>query len=198
MSNSEATLKMLFSIEDSDWPPIIAGAIEAADVSSALKGQILKQAAQIEWDAIFSEIVDKVSGLLDMSLPEIMMAAWNKYELFAEFLDEEKYPPEESALVPLAKHSLSSEHHPSVEVRVNDQSVAELRFTIRLTLHLQGAILKIQDKHVREIRLGKVGGEGSIKCGEFEIASQEFDSKTLPGSIALDPGLEIPAITRPH
>ena len=198
MSDSDATLNTIFSVEVSDLPPIIAAAIESTDVSSALKGQILNDIAQFEWDTIFGAIVDKVSGLLDISLAEIMVAAWNKYGLLAECLDEEKYSPEESVLVTLAKHSLSSEHHPSVEVLANDQSVAELSFTIKLTLHLQGAVLKIQDKKIREIRLGEVGGEGSIKCGEFEIAKREFDSTTLPGSISLDPGLEIPAIAKSH
>lgn len=198
MSDSNATLNTIFSIEVSDLPPMIASAIESTDVSSTLKGQILKHAADFDWDTIFGAIVNKVSGLLDMGLAEIMVAAWNKYELLADCLDEEKYSPEESVLVTLAEHSLSSEHHPAVEVLVNDQSAAELRFAIRLTLHLQGAVLKIQDKKIREIRLGEVGGDGSIKCGEFEIAKRQFDSTTLPGSISLNPGLTIPEIARSH
>lgn len=198
MSESEATLKSLFSLEVSDLPPLIAAALESADGSAAMKGQILQKAAKIDWDTIFTEIVEKVSGLLDMNMADIMMAAWSKYELLAQYRDEAKYPPGESALVPLAKHSLSSEHKPSVEVLVNDQSLAELAFSIKLTLHLDGAVLKIQDKKIREIRLGKVGGEGSIKCGDFQIAKKAFDSATLPGSIALDPGLEIPEVVGPQ
>lgn len=196
MSDSDASLKSIFSIEVSDLPPMITAAIESTDASSGLKAQILKHAGQFDWSSVFGTIVEKVYELLDVSLSEILMTGWNKYGLLAECLDDEKYSPGESVLVALAEHSLSSEHKPKVEILVNDKSTAELPFTITLTLNLKGAELKVQDKKIREIRLGEVGGEGSIMCGEVEIAKRELDSKTIPGSISLDPGLEIPAIAK--
>jgi hypothetical protein len=121
------------------------------------------------------------------------VSAWKKYELLADCLDESKYPPGESALVTLTRHSVSSEHHPSIEILANDQEIAKLKISITLTLHVQGAVLKVQDKRVREIRLGEVSGDGTFTCGDYEIAKREFDPKTIPGSISLNPGIEIPA-----
>ena len=196
MSSSDATFKTLFSIEVSDLPSIISSVMESEGLLAALKGQLLNQAAQIQWDAILSEVADRFSDLLDMSLEDIMAAAWNKYELLAEYADQTRDSPQESILVPLAEHTLESEHHPSIEVLVDDRSILQLTFAIDLTLTLQGVVLKIQNGKIREIRPGEASGEGSIKCGESVIVSQEFDSASLPGSIRLDPGLEIPSIPR--
>jgi len=198
MSDTDATLNSIFSIEVSNLPSMITAAIESTDASSDLKGEILKNAKDFDWGTVFGAIVDKVQDLLDMNLSEIMMTGWNKYGLLADCVDEKKYAPGESVLVALAKHSLSSVHKPSIEVMVNDKSTAKIPFTIKLTLNLKGAELKVQDKKIREIRLGEVDGNGFIKCGEVEIAKQEFDSKQIPGTITLDPGLEIPTIGKAH
>jgi hypothetical protein len=194
MSDSDVTLNSIFSIEATDLPLAIAAALESSDVLSTMKGKILDDVAELDLDSILGAIVDKVSGLLDLSLSEIMVTAWKKYELLADCLDEDKYSADESILVTLTRHSLSSEHHPSIEILANDQEIGKLTFTIKLSLHVQGAVLKIQDKKVREIRLGEVSGDGTFKCGDYEIASREFDPKTIPGSISLNPGIEIPAI----
>jgi len=194
MSEADATLNSIFSLEATDLPPIVAAAIESTDALEAIKSQILAGAAELDLDTVLGAVADKVAGLLDMSLSEVMVTAWKKYELLADCLDEEKYSPGESVLVTLARHSLTSEHHPSIEILANDQEVAKLTFSIKLRLDVQGAVLKVQDQRVREIRLGEVSGDGSFKCGDYEIASHEFDARTLPAAISLDPGIEIPAI----
>jgi hypothetical protein len=194
MSDSDVTLNSIFSIEATDLPLAIAAALESSDALSAMKGKILDDVAELDLDSILGAIVDKVSSLLDLSLSEIMVTAWKKYELLADCLDEDKYSADESILVTLTRHSLSSEHHPSIEILANDQEIGKLTFTIKLSLQVQGAVLKIQDKKVREIRLGEVSGDGTFKCGDYEIASREFNPINFPGSISLNPGIEIPAI----
>ncbi|MDH3747907.1 MAG: hypothetical protein OER97_06835 [Gammaproteobacteria bacterium] len=198
MSDTDATLNSIFSIEVANLPPIIAAAMESTNASSELKEAILKHGKDFDWGTVFGAIVEKVHELFDMNLSEIMMTGWNKYGLLAECVDEEKCSPGESVLVALAEHSFTSKHEPSIEVLVNEKSTAKLPFTITLTLNLKGAELMVQDKKIREIRLGEVGGEGSIKCGEIDIATQEFDSRQIPGTILLDPGLEIPTIDKPR
>lgn len=194
MSDSDATLNSIFSIEAKDLPPIVAAVVESADATAAIKSKILDGVAELDMGTIVAAVAEKVAGLLDMSLSEVMVTAWKKYELLADCLDEEKYAPGESILVTLAEHSISSEHHPSIEILANDQEIAKLTFSISLSMHLKSAVLKVQDKHVREVRLGEVSGAASFRCGEYEIASREFDARTLPGSISLDPGIEIPSI----
>jgi hypothetical protein len=194
MSDSDVTLKSILSIEATDLPPAIAAALESTDALSVVKKQILDDVAELKFDSILGVIVDKIAGMLDMSLSEIMVTAWKKYELLAGCLDEDKYSADESILVTLTRHSLTSEHHPSIEILANDQEIGKLTFSIKLSLHVRGAVLKIQDKKVREIRHGEVSGDGSFKCGDYEIASREFDPKTIPGSISLNPGIDIPAI----
>lgn len=121
MSDSDATLNSIFSIEAKDLPPIVAAVVESADATAAIKSKILDGVAELDMGTIVAAVAEKVAGLLDMSLSEVMVTAWKKYELLADCLDEEKYAPGESILVTLAEHSISSEHHPSIEILANDQ-----------------------------------------------------------------------------
>ena len=77
---------------------------------------------------IEAQIFEKLKDLLAIGIPDILVAAWNKYRILLKYLDREKYPPNESFLVPLAEHSITSEHHPYVEILVNDQPVGKICF----------------------------------------------------------------------
>ena len=198
MSDPDLTLNSIFSIEAKDLPPIMAAIIESTDIQAVIKSQLLEGAAQLDLNTLLGAVAEKVLDLLSMPLPDIMLGAWKKYGMLADCLDQEKYAPGESVLVALAEHSLTSEHHPSIEILASDKEIAKLEFAITLQLHLESVVLTVQDQHVREIRLGDVTGEGSFECGQFEIARREFSAEVFPGLIALDPGIALVAIPSPE
>jgi hypothetical protein len=191
MNTVPLTLSQFFSLKDKELSPDRVSAIESGEQVSAVKGLVLKQTKGVGWGVIKDEIFKKLVDLLEISIPYILVAAWNKYEILLKYLDREKYPPNESFLVPLAEHCITSEHHPYVEILVNDQPVGKIGFDINVALTLEGIILKIQDGKIKEIFTGTCKGKGTISYDNIVILEKKTESVPLPGSIDLGQGIPI-------
>lgn len=191
MNQSSITLNKFFFERKKDLSSKRLSALESVPRVVSLRGTILRDAKVVGWPATWSEIVGKMKDLLDIGIPEIMVSAWNKYQILLKYLDRKKYGPDETFLVPLAEHTIRSVHRPFIEVLINDQSVGKIQFGIDLSLHLKGIILKIQDGKIKEILTGSCKGKGILKCEDLIIMERETDSVPLPGSISLGEGLPI-------
>ncbi len=191
MSVSRVTLGQLFfpdavKVPDNRW----------LDMQSnrpwvELKERLAKEVKGIPWGGVLHNIRERFEPLLDVGLPDILAGAWNKYRLLLKYLDKEKYPPEEVILVPLVDHTIQSEHHPHLELLIDEKSIGKIEFQITLSLTLEGFTLKIQDGKIKEILTGTCKGEGTIKCENAVLVERELAPIRLPGSIDLGEGLPI-------
>ncbi|MBI4468835.1 MAG: hypothetical protein HY650_05870 [Acidobacteria bacterium] len=120
-----------------------------------------------------------------------MVGAWNKYRPLLKYADRSKYPPEEVALVPLAEHTISSEHHPYVEIMWGEQSLGKLEFGIELEITLEGIVLKNQDGKIKEIKTGTCKVKGTVKYADLVILEKDSEEISLPGPIDLGEGVAI-------
>lgn len=186
MNSSEITLHQLFPLKEK-----ILSLMESSKGVVALKEKIAKEVTSIKWPVTFDEIKNKIKDLLDISIPDIMVSAWNKYGILLNYTDKKKYSSNETFLVPLAEHTIKSEHKPYIEILINDKSVGKIDFNINISLTLKGIILKIRDGKIQEIQTGSCKGKGTIKCEDFVILEKETESFPLPGSINLGEGAVI-------
>ena len=111
--------------------------------------------------------------------------------MLLKYTDKGKYSPNDIFLVPLAEHTIKSEHKPYLEILINDKSVGRIDFSINVALTLKGFILKIQDAKIKEIQTGTCKGRGTIQCEDIVIMEKETGSFPLPGSITLGDGVPI-------
>jgi hypothetical protein len=160
---------------------------------SLLKEKVSKGIKEIRWPVTFNEIIKKVEDLLNISLSDIMVTAWNKYRMLLKYTDKKKYSSNETFLVPLAEHTIKSEHKPYIEILINDKSVGKIDFNINISFTLKGIILKIRDGKIKEIQTGSCKGKGTIKCEDLVILEKETESFSLQGSINLGEGIPIAA-----
>ena len=184
MPNAEPTLGDLFPMSKEELSQKLSSAIDS-DHDKA-KG----------WSApVRQMVVDDVSRrfgeLLDVRLADIMAGAWCKYKSLLQYADPRRYPPDESVVVPLAEHDIDSRHAPAVEILMNNTPVLKLTFAVDLTLTVRGAVLRIQNARIREIRPGNVSAKGKIAFGSAVIAERKTGTLTLPGSIDLREGFLI-------
>jgi hypothetical protein len=186
MDSSEITLHQFFALKED-----ALSAIELSKGMEALKEKIQKESTAIKWPVALNEITKKVGDLLDISVIDIMVKAWNKYRELLKYTDKEKYPPDMSVLVPLAEHTIKSEHKPYLEILINEKPAGKIDFNINISLTLKGMILKIQDGKIKEIKTGSCKGKGNVKLEDFVIMERETDSISLPGSINLGEGVAI-------
>jgi len=191
MSNSQITLNQFFSTEKKLSPEQLSP-LESNKKVSSLKEKIWKE-TKVKGPLVLDLIIKKTAEILDIGILDIMVKAWNKYKILLKYLDKEKYPPDETFLVPLAEHTIKSEHRPSLEILINDQPAGKIEFSISISIMLKGIILKIQDGKIKGVTTGTCKGKGTLKCENIVILEKKTGSIPLPGSIDLGEGIPIPA-----
>lgn len=176
MQYEEITLNHLFRHRDVHAEKV--SEIEIKDKVTDLKKKVNKKDPRLRWKNVLDEVMGTSSKLLDISLKGILESAWEKYEEVEQYLDEEKYDSDETFLIPLVEHTIVSEHHPKIEIRIGDTYVGKIDFEVRLFLKLSGILLKISHGKINGVKSGKCQSRGSFSCEGiilFEDESSEFE-----------------------
>jgi len=94
--------------------------------------------------------------------------------------------PETVRYLELAEHTIDSEHHPSLDVRVRNATLKKIEFTVRLRFRLKGFVLKISEGRIKEMKTGMCEVEGTVAYGDLTILKKGLAPIDLPGSIPLE------------
>src|SRR5262249_16760047 len=131
----------------------------------------------------FSEAVAReVHGLLDISVGDVLVGAWNKARELREALEKTRDKADETVLVPLLDHTVKSDHHPYVDILQNDVPIARIEFTVHVELEVEGVLLKVRGGHIDGILSGRVKARGTVKLGEFVLVEKKLQPVIIPGS----------------
>lgn len=139
-----------------------------------------------------SEIAKAVGDTLKFNFLGVLAVTWSRALELRKYTDRSKYKPEDINFVELVKHTVKSSHKPKVELLVNGISVGEVEFDVALEFPIKGAILKVQDAHIKEVRALSCKGSCKIKYGEFELLKRESQEFYMPGSVDFGEGYLIP------
>jgi hypothetical protein len=110
--------------------------------------------------------------------------------LFARRLSQNRVP----FIMPKTKHTVMSDHHPSINICINGQQIGTIGFTVSVSLLLEGLMLKIQDAKIKEIHIGKCSGKGAIMCENLVIIQKKSPDISIPGSFNLGEGVAIMSV----
>ncbi len=191
---SDLSLKNLFFPDQED-----GDALNGASLIS-LENDIKEHLPGLSPKAIQEEMSAKLGEVLDVGLGDVMAAAWEKATVLLEYADPAKHPPEETILLPLAKHSIKSAHAPHVDLKIKDILIGSLRLKVQLLLELEGVVLKVQGGRIRAVQAGSCQASGSLACHvETKVANKELlnlkkqtPELRLAGAIDLGEGIAIP------
>ena len=190
MNTNTTTLNHFFSVKDLTSDKL-------SEIVKSEKFQSIKEKMAKEFKGIpvpenfFEEMLKHLNDLLNIDVRSILVGVWAKSDEFLLYIDPEQYPPDETILVPLAEHTLTSEHHPSLKSFVNKIPIGEITLHINLELTLKGVIVKIQNGKVIGAAIGSCTGKGSITYGDMHLIEKESQPWELPGSIELSEGIPI-------
>ncbi len=173
-------------LSDLEWSEI-----ERQERTRALGKKLGELASSIEWATVRSGVLERAEQLLDVPLLDVMRWAWNKSRDLKAYRDRTKYPPDRTFGALLAEHKITSVHKPYVELRVGDQLVGRVGFSVEIGIVLKGAKLEIQGGRIKKIHTGECRATGSFSCEGFVLAKREFARLDLPGTIDLGEGVEI-------
>ena len=166
-----------------------------------LESDIKEQLPKIPFKSVQKEMGAKIAESLNVGIDEILIAGWKKYQGFQEYADPSKHPPEESILVPLAKHTIQSAHRPHVDLKIKGMDVASVVLEVEVAVTLEGVVLKVQGGKIRDVKAGSCQASGKLECSlKSKVGSKELlslEKKTgkfqLKGTISLGDGIAIPA-----
>lgn len=130
-----------------------------------------------------NQLHSPIGELLNVSLLDIIVRAWNENNLFEKYLDPEKYDPKESVLISLNKHSVTSSHSPHIDVSLNGKKLGQIDLKIDLALTIEGVILEIRGGQLQEIQFGNIKGQGTLKCEDLVLLKRDTGTIEFPGTI---------------
>lgn len=127
----------------------------------------------IKWPTAMPDLVSKIGELFSVELPDVLVASWNKAAELQQVLEESRNAPEAVTILELTEHTVSSEFHPSIEIRVLGVHSKKIPFTVRLLAKLKGINLKIQGGAITEIQAGNCEFEGKLQYEDLIIADKK-------------------------
>lgn len=191
--NRTLTVNQLFAAEQGTADKKLVNAATQENVAT-LKER-LAQEVKVLWPVVCRVLLNKLMESLDEKVSDVMVAAWAKYQDILQYKDEQQYPPDETYLVLLVKHTIESVYNPYLEININNQPVGKINFEIEAFLTVEGIHLEIKGGKIMKIHTGSCQAGGSIKCEGITIIEKKTKSFTLPGTIRLGEGVNIPDIS---
>jgi hypothetical protein len=191
MSESPLTLLQLFSATEHGLGRNEMAAAALNMPIGPLKKEVQKHVGGVSWDVIVEEAWGKLPELLNIKLADVICGGWNKLRDLAKYTDGDKYPPDQVVLVQLAEHTVSSVHHPYVEILVNGQPRGRIVFDLSVDLTLKGVVLKIQDAKIMAVKSGSCQARGSLAFEKAVLAEGTLGPFDLPGEMDLGNGLSL-------
>jgi hypothetical protein len=179
MTDSAVTLGSIFAFTES--------AVEhgLSNRWGVLGERIMGEIKGIKWNGAVPDITRKVSELFDIEVPDVLVVAWKKAQNIQKVIGESRRSPGETMYIELADHTIRSEQHPYIEIKVEDVMVKKIEFETQLTFALKGFILKIQAGEIKEIRTGTCEIEGVVQYAGQTIAEKKLEQIQLPGSLII-------------
>ncbi len=185
MDNSEMTLRQFFGLSGDELTQQQRSTIVSGEKSAEIKTQIEAGMKGVKGTIVSDEIVGQLQAISNISILDIMLAAWKKSGELLKKLEESTKQPKESIVFPIGEHTITSQHQPYIEVTVNGQPVGRIDFELNIELTLKGCILSIQNGEIRSIKTGSCEAKGDVKCEGIVIKEKEWEPISLPGKIDL-------------
>ena len=182
-AESAPTVREIFALPEKETDP-------SDDRWKEFQERINKEVKGIKWTAAMPDLASKVCELLDIKIPNILVAAWKKAKELQTVLEKSKSTPDEVVYLELAEHSINSDHKPSLDVRIKGATVKKIELGVQLGFKLRGFVLKIQNGGIKEMQTGHCEAKGTIKYGTLMIAEKKLEPIKLPFSIAIPSAIQ--------
>ena len=178
MTDAPITLREVFEV------PEAGATAQPTEGWKTFQGNILKEVKSIKIAAM-PDLMAKVGELLDVPVPNILLASWKKASALQSAFAESRKSPDAKMDVALGEHSVNSKHTPCIEVMVQNATVKKIDFTMQLVFRLKGFILTIQNGTIKHIQTGTCEVAGTIEYEGLKIAEKKFGTIKLPDSLTM-------------
>ena len=196
MTSATRTLRDFFALADDDQAAQRVAALESSAVLSTLAATISAAAGPASWQHALMDVARAIPDLLKVDLGSVLAGAWKKGSELGRFTDAHQYAPDETILVELTTHVVTSQHRPHLDVLLNDQPRGRLDFTVEIALRVEGAMLTIKDGKIWKATTGACTGERSHLVRRTNAQRARVGARAAPRYAGLRPADSDRAETR--
>ena len=182
-ADSSLTVREIFSLPEKDTDL-------SDDRWKEFRDRVNKEVKGIKWTRAMPDLAEKVCELLNIKIPDILVAAWKKAKELQTVLEKSKATPDEVLYLELAEHTINSDHKPSIDVRIKGATVKKIELGVQLGFKLRGFVLKIQNGAMMEMQTGNCEAKGTINYGSLTIAEKQLEPIRLPVSIPIPSSIQ--------
>jgi hypothetical protein len=129
-------------------------------------------------------------GLLDLDLGGLVIAAWGKYADLTAAAKRTFATHDSSEVVELAVHTITSTHHPFVELLVNDVHVATVRFELAVKFVIKALVATVQHGRIVAVHAGDCDVTATLAAEGRQLAKREAHLQ-LPLLVRLAGGIPL-------
>jgi hypothetical protein len=188
MAADPGTIAVMFGLDKGALEPV---RLDSAEVMGKVRAS-LASAPEAVRNLAAGSISDALKSALDVSLGDVLLAAWKTRQDLLEHCDQSKYPPGEVSNYVLAEHVVTSTHKPRFQILFDGAPCGpEIEFDVELKLTIEGACLEILDARIMKVATGAVQGSGTISCAGLTLVDRQTKKVDLPGEISFGEGFLI-------
>jgi hypothetical protein len=158
--------------EDQTTEQALAQALHEQGVLGSM-GTALELVSQAGREAAGNQVAVVANGLLDLDLGDLVVAGWRKQGQLAAAAERTAANPGSSEVVELATHRVSSAHHPSVELLVNDAHMATVTFDLEVEFVVKALVVTVRDGHVVSLHSGACDVAAALAAEGVQLASRQ-------------------------
>jgi hypothetical protein len=179
----------LFGDDQEDSVDALAHTLDEHGVVGSL-GEGVKRLSGAGRQAANDQVAAVAHGLLDLDLGGLMIAAWGKWADLTAAARRTLATPDSSEIVELAVHTITSTHHPSVELLVNDVHLATVRFELAVKFVIKGLVATVQHGRLVALHAGDCDVTATLAAEGRQLAKREAHLQ-LPMLVRLGSGLPL-------
>jgi hypothetical protein len=171
----------------------IAKALDDEGVVASLRSVLTKLSGP-GLRAVGDQIATVTQGLLDVDLGDLLTAGWQRFDDLVDAARRTVTAPGTREVVDLVTHTISSSHHPRIELIVDDIKVATLGLDLELAFTVKGAVATVHGGRLVGLHSGDCYVVGMVSAQGRELAAKDRHVQ-LPLLLHLGDGIPLLAST---
>ncbi|HET9653600.1 MAG TPA: hypothetical protein VFP36_15480 [Usitatibacter sp.] len=140
---------------------------------------------------VVSLAAEQLNDALDVDPYDLLAGVWAKAKAVKEAAAKSRATPGKPTVVTLGRHELKHTCNPVLAVFMGEVPLPEIRLTLELVARLDSAELCLKDGRLTAISPGNGSVAARLKYRSTTLAEETTPTVKIPGSIALQPALEV-------
>lgn len=161
----------------------LGSGLDTGAEAQEIKAALAKAVPGLPLGTVLDGVSRAVEELLSVPVSQILVGAWERSRELRSAIAKTRESADMNVLLPLLRHTITSEHRAHVDVVKDAIPIARLVFPVKLEFRLEGVVLRIHTGRITEILAGDIKVKATLQFGDFVIFEKAFAPISIPGSL---------------